>query len=192
MADAIELITSDHREVERLFEQMQSRKDDRATLAEEVAHMLIAHSRAEEEQVYPVIAREAPDEEDQVQHGEEEHQQAERLARTLKDTDPGSEEFDRVLEQLVEAVTHHVETEENEVLPALREAVDDKRLNELGDAFWRKRQEVLTGLESGGDIGDMTREELYEKAKEADVPGRSGMKKDELVEALREQDQGGR
>jgi hypothetical protein len=44
---------------------------------------------------------------------------------------------------------------------------------------------------SGGDssgprsLEDLTREELYTRAQEADVPGRSEMSKEELVEALR-------
>jgi DNA end-binding protein Ku len=33
-------------------------------------------------------------------------------------------------------------------------------------------------------LGDLSREELYERAQERDVPGRSSMSKDELVKAL--------
>ena len=36
-----------------------------------------------------------------------------------------------------------------------------------------------------GSLDDLTREELYARAQEADIPGRSEMSKDELVEALR-------
>ena len=36
----------------------------------------------------------------------------------------------------------------------------------------------------GDDLGELSREELYERAQKADVPGRSSMSKDELVEAL--------
>ena len=36
----------------------------------------------------------------------------------------------------------------------------------------------------GDDLGELSREELYERAQEADVPGRSSMSKDELVKAL--------
>jgi DNA end-binding protein Ku len=41
------------------------------------------------------------------------------------------------------------------------------------------------GISADGELGDMSREELYELAKKADIPGRAQMKKDELVEALR-------
>jgi DNA end-binding protein Ku len=40
------------------------------------------------------------------------------------------------------------------------------------------------GSREAEDLEDLSREELYERAKEADVPGRSKMSKEELVEAL--------
>jgi DNA end-binding protein Ku len=36
----------------------------------------------------------------------------------------------------------------------------------------------------GDDLGDLSRDELYERAQEAGVPGRSSMSKDELIDAL--------
>jgi hypothetical protein len=36
-----------------------------------------------------------------------------------------------------------------------------------------------------GHLDDLTRDELYELARESDVEGRSGMTKDELISALR-------
>ncbi len=38
---------------------------------------------------------------------------------------------------------------------------------------------------AGDDLGDRTRDELYVRAQELDIPGRSSMKKAELVEAIR-------
>ena len=49
---------------------------------------------------------------------------------------------------------------------------------------------VLSGPDKGStvasDLEDMSKAELYEKAAEAGVKGRSGMKKEELKEALEE------
>ena len=39
-------------------------------------------------------------------------------------------------------------------------------------------------LRRGGELGELTKEELYKKAQEADIPGRSEMNKDQLIEAL--------
>ena len=46
----------------------------------------------------------------------------------------------------------------------------------------RKR---LPGLRSNPDLEDLTKEELYHRAQDADIPGRSEMSKDELIAALR-------
>ena len=35
-----------------------------------------------------------------------------------------------------------------------------------------------------GELADLSREELYERAQEEDVPGRSSMSKGELIDAL--------
>ncbi|MEA2287975.1 MAG: end-binding protein Ku, partial [Solirubrobacteraceae bacterium] len=40
------------------------------------------------------------------------------------------------------------------------------------------------GTGGDADLGDLSRDELYERAQEADVPGRSSMTKKELIEAL--------
>ena len=37
----------------------------------------------------------------------------------------------------------------------------------------------------GSNLEDMTKDELYERAQKADIPGRSEMTKSELIEALR-------
>jgi DNA end-binding protein Ku len=47
------------------------------------------------------------------------------------------------------------------------------------------RRERPGGVTANGELDDMSREELYELAKKADIPGRAQMKKDELIDALR-------
>jgi hypothetical protein len=47
----------------------------------------------------------------------------------------------------------------------------------------RKKVAARGGRSSGYD--DMTRDELYQRAKKVGIPGRSSMTKDQLVDALR-------
>jgi len=42
-----------------------------------------------------------------------------------------------------------------------------------------------THVPGGDGLDDLTKDELYERAQKADIPGRSEMNKDELVRALR-------
>ena len=43
----------------------------------------------------------------------------------------------------------------------------------------------------GADLEALTREELYERARAEGIPGRSGMTKEQLIEALRARSGGG-
>lgn len=181
--DAVSAITQDHRVMERLFEECKTNKDNRPALVAEIKARLKAHSVAEEERVYPELAREEPGEADEVYHGIEEHREAEELLLRLETTDPESERFDTALEEFVSAVKHHVEEEENEILPDLEDAVDRGRLEELGAAFEDRRKQLLA---ASGIDENMTKAELYERAKQADIPGRSSMSKEELSRALRD------
>jgi hemerythrin superfamily protein len=185
--DVIELITSDHRELERALELMKKDKSTRLLLRPLSLAMLAAHSRAEEQHVYPVVAKDAGEKE-QAHHGTEEHQEAEELGRRLLPLDPESPDFDSALEEFAAAVLHHAQEEEQEILPALRKAVDAERRVELGKAFAAKRAEELTGAGpaggSSGGNGGKSKAELYEEARELGVEGRSAMDKEQLAEQV--------
>jgi DNA end-binding protein Ku len=68
-----------------------------------------------------------------------------------------------------------------DIMAALRESLERAR---SGEGFDRDADGGGDG--DGGDLADLSRDELYERAQEADVPGRSSMSRDELVKALSE------
>lgn len=176
--DVVDLILNDHREVERLFDQLRDQPDTRANVVPVLVTLLTAHSRAEEAAVYPAARSEAG-ETDEVVHSQEEHLLADKLLQRLAGTEPTSPEFEGALRELVEAVTHHVEEEEQTVLPGLRERLDASRRGELGAAFLASREEHL-----GEQPVDLRKRELLQQAMNAGVPGAWEMSKDELEKAL--------
>ncbi len=141
--DAVTLIKDDHRLLERLFARLRSGKGDRQALLVEVAARLAAHSHAEEMKVYPALEQAAPGEHQEVEHGSQEHHEAEQMLHLVMALDPDDETFDRALGQFIDAVTHHVREEETELLPALQEKVDAATLKELGRAFAEVRAKEL-------------------------------------------------
>lgn len=179
MADVIDMIVADHREVERLFEILRTQPDQRAIVFPTLSALLTAHSKAEESEVYPVAREEAGETED-VAHSQQEHAEAEQLLIRLGQIDPSSPEYDRTLRELVEGVTHHVEEEESKVLPGMRERLSEHRRHELADAFATAREQHL-----GEKPGESTREELLQQAKNAGIEGATTMSKDELKSALK-------
>lgn len=138
--DVVDLILADHREFERLFRALRNREEDRPARLGELSNLLVAHALAEESEVYPRLKQQAPSEADEVEHGVEEHAEGhEALANLLAVSDVDSEEFEESLEELVEAVGHHIDEEEREVLNAAREQVPEQVRRELGQAFMRAR-----------------------------------------------------
>ena len=77
-------------------------------------------------------------------------------------------------------MSHHVEEEETKVLPGMRAGLSDQRRSQLAEAFAASRKQHL-----GDQPGDMTRDDLVQQAKNADVSGTSGLSKDELQQKLR-------
>ncbi|MEV6415794.1 hemerythrin domain-containing protein [Kribbella sp. NPDC051718] len=180
-ADVVDLIMQDHREVERLFDELKNNPDKRKGLVPVLTTLLSAHSRAEESAVYPAAAAEA-DEADDVAHSQEEHIEADQLLAELAATDPDSAAFDKALQNLVDAVTHHVEEEETKVLPGMRANLSQERLLELGEAFAASRKEHL-----GDQPDDITRDELLQQARNADISGVSSLAKDDLQKKLQQE-----
>jgi hemerythrin superfamily protein len=177
VTDVVDLIIQDHRELQRMFAELRSNPPARKALAPVMSTLLFAHSRAEESEVYPK-ARAAGGQDD-VEHSQEEHLAADQLAEKLTGLDPESAAFGELLEQLIEAVTHHLEEEEDSVLPHMRERLSAEDLTALGDRFLSARAEHL-----GDQPGDMTKGQLQQQARNLDLKGASGMSKKELENSL--------
>ncbi|KES05995.1 cation-binding protein [Streptomyces toyocaensis] len=143
-SDVVELILQDHRRMEDLFREMRSVEADRASALREFAGLLVAHALAEETKVYPALKRYKNVDDEEVEHGEHEHEEGNKaLLELLEVREIGSEEWDAKLEELVEAVTHHADEEERTILNQARENVATERRAELGAAFREERERRL-------------------------------------------------
>jgi hemerythrin superfamily protein len=176
--DVVDLIMQDHREVERLFDELKSHPEKRPLLVPVLAMVLTAHSRAEEAEVYPA-ARDRGGQADEVAHSQQEHLQAERLLARLAETSPQSKKFDQVLAKLIDAVNHHVVEEESTVLPGIREQLSHQQRMKLGRAFVTSRSHHM-----GDRPGQASKQDLLTQAHNVGLTGVSGMSKDELAEQL--------
>ncbi|WP_254069677.1 hemerythrin domain-containing protein [Pimelobacter simplex] len=177
--NVVDLIMNDHRELERIFEQVRTQPDQRPTLVPVMITLLTAHSRAEEAEVYPA-ALEAGIADD-VEHSQKEHIEADQLAADVAASDVDAPDFDEKLQKLIDAVTHHVEEEESKVLPGMRQAMSVERLGELGRAFAASRQQHL-----GERPADVTKAELEQQAANAGISGASSQSKADLSATLQD------
>jgi len=145
--DVIELLTEDHRKVEELFDQYESSKDEadddaKAELVATICLELTIHATVEEEIFYPA-ARGALDEDDSdlLDEAEVEHATVKLLIADLADMQPSDALYDAKVKVLSEYVKHHVQEEEGEMFPSVRESELD--VAALGEEVATRKQELM-------------------------------------------------
>jgi len=155
---AIELLMSDHRKVEDLFERYESEKDGeestRKQVAQRICNELKVHAQVEEELFYPWL-RENLDEEDMemVEEAEVEHQTAKDLIAQLEQADAVDEVFNAKVKVLSEYIKHHVKEEEEEIFPQVSD--EQEELDELGQEMAARKGELMEELGIEAEEDDM-------------------------------------
>ncbi|MEV4812404.1 hemerythrin domain-containing protein [Micromonospora avicenniae] len=134
--DAIVLLKEDHKEIRRLFKAFQDAEEGpasrRSKLVGQIIEALTVHTYLENEVMYPEIRRLVPDVEDDILESYEEHHVADVLCAELFAMDAEDEHFNAKTTVLIENVLHHVEEEEQEWFPKVRDALGRKELQEIG------------------------------------------------------------
>lgn len=127
--DAIVMLRNDHKTVESLFKKLD--KDD-VSVVPEICAALTQHAYIEEQVFYPAVRAEVEDELDDVLEAVEEHHLVKVLVAELESLTPSDETYKAKATVLAELVRHHVEEEEGEMFPRVREALGRRRLTEIG------------------------------------------------------------
>ena len=179
--DAVSVLKQDHDTVKGLFEQFERASDTsrKQAILEQIFTELEIHTAIEEQVFYPSACREAPEVEEIVREGVEEHHVVDALMGEIRAMSPTDDQWEPKAVVLIENVRHHIEEEEGELFPKLREQLDGQRLAELGRELERAKEQ-----QDGGVTIDLTRDELYEQAKELGIEGRSDMNKAQLAAAV--------
>jgi len=146
MAGVVTLIKEDHQKLEGVFKKLEAGNGDTKLLLHQVAELLIPHSKAEEEVVYPAIKKIVPSESEDVDDGLAEHHHVEEVLKQLLVTDPDEPGADGLLAAMIGEVRHHVEEEEQEILPQLVKEATNQQLAELGEQFEQHKQKALADM----------------------------------------------
>jgi hemerythrin-like domain-containing protein len=142
--DAIVLLKNDHKEIRRLFREFEQAGEDATTtkgrLVDQIIELLTVHTYIENEVMYPRVRELLPDLEDDVLESYEEHHVADVLVMELYGMKPDAERFDAKTTVLIENVRHHIEEEEEEWFPKVRDGLGRKRLQEIGAEMEKARK----------------------------------------------------
>lgn len=142
--NAIDLLLGHHARIRELFEEiggMSSRPSKRKEeLVGELVTTLVKHAEVEEQVFYPAVRDEVDGQTDEVDESMEEHHLAEYALRELDGMPSDATRYDMKVHVLEENMLHHLEEEEEDLFVAVREALPERRLREIGagiEAQWR-------------------------------------------------------
>ena len=134
--DAIVLLKQDHKEILKAFRDFEDAGENatatKGRLVDRMIELLTVHTYVENEVMYPRVRALLPDLEDDVLESYEEHHVADVLVTELSVMKPEDERFTAKTTVLIENVTHHIEEEEQEWFPKVREGLGRKQLQEIG------------------------------------------------------------
>lgn len=144
--DAIVILKDDHKKIRRLFRDFQQAskgaRTARGKLVDQIIEELMVHTHLENEIMYPAVRSAIPDLTDDVLESYEEHHVADVLCTELAGMDPNDENFDAKATVLIESMTRHIDSEEQDWFPKVREGLGRKELQTLGEAMIAKRDEA--------------------------------------------------
>jgi len=141
--DAIVLLKNDHKEIRKLFTQFEKAGENahaaKGKLVDRMIELLTQHTYIENEVMYPEVRRLLPDLEDDILESYEEHHVADVLVMELAALKPGDERFEAKTTVLIENVRHHMDEEEQDWFPKVREGLGRKTIQEIGAEMIKAR-----------------------------------------------------
>jgi hemerythrin-like domain-containing protein len=143
--NALEMLTADHRRVERLLDELEGTTTRAVKTRTEafgrLERDLVVHETIEEEIFYPAL-REHPKARELVIEAYVEHDVVDRLLGELASLSVEAEDWGPKAKVMIENLRHHIEEEENELFKQARAVFDRAELDELGDRMAARRAEV--------------------------------------------------
>ena len=140
--NAVELLKEDHKKVEKLFQTVKADEDaDHRDTFEQIKAELEVHTHIEETIFYPKIKEDGDEElKKLVEEGFQEHHQAKMFLRELSSLADDSEKFQPKLKVLMEDIAHHVQEEEGQMFPKIKEQFDEYTRQMLGQEMEKEKK----------------------------------------------------
>ncbi|MGB3623903.1 hemerythrin domain-containing protein [Ketobacter sp. MCCC 1A13808] len=127
-------LKEDHREIQSLLEKIEQLGPESSAERDETFNQLkskiILHSKAEERAFYNPL-KESKRTKDEVEHGTEEHQEAETLLKELTDSSLVGSAWFQKFKTLKQALEHHIDEEETEIFSDAKKVMSDGEASQM-------------------------------------------------------------
>ena len=134
--DAIVLLKDEHKLIRKAFRDFEKAGENahaaQAAAVDRMIELLTVHTYLENEVMYPRVRELLPALEDDVLESYEEHHVADVLVVELSAMKPTHERFAAKTTVLIENVEHHMDEEEKDWFPQVREGLGRRQLQEIG------------------------------------------------------------
>jgi hemerythrin-like domain-containing protein len=129
--DVLEHLEQEHRKVEKMIAQLEQSRtaQERRPILADLGDSLATHMAVEEERVYPIVEDALGS--DKATEAQKEHDTSrDHMAAMVEQVDSNS--FAAALAKFKEGISHHVQEEEREIFPQLRQKAPQE-IAALGD-----------------------------------------------------------
>ena len=127
MADAFNLLRSDHQMVLGLLNAFESGEQDPAGLADRLVREESAHEAAEEMYFWPLVRDQLPDGDTLAAQALAQESEGKQLLDRIQRTDPAGADFAHLIDSFAVAAKDHIAFEEKRVRDALKTGPDSAR-----------------------------------------------------------------
>ncbi|HEV7646174.1 MAG TPA: hemerythrin domain-containing protein [Pyrinomonadaceae bacterium] len=146
--NAIDLLKTDHRKVEELFQQVEDTpKGKHGNIFKRIKAELDVHTHIEEKIFYPRLKKEA-ELKDITLEGIEEHHQAKMFLKEIPRLSDKNERFEPKLKVLMEDIKHHVKEEERVMFPKAQVILSIQEMEQLGAEMEAEKKRFKKTLKS--------------------------------------------
>jgi hemerythrin superfamily protein len=144
-SSVIEKLLEDHQRVKQSFAKFEAADRQKWWgMFQDLTNDLVRHEVAEEEIVYPEVRKALPDGDKLADARISEQAEAEELLSAMEKKGEGDKDFAANLTKLREAVLAHAEKEEQTVFIPLASAVNQERLEQLGQRYEKAKSMAPT------------------------------------------------
>lgn len=132
MESIYDILSSEHRQVADLLQQ--ALRDGSKETFFKVKAKTDPHLLGEEKLFYPML-QQKEELRNLVNHAYEEHNQIKSISSELESMDAGSQNWTSKVKELNEAVTHHVQEEENKVFPEAKKVLSQDKAQDIAQQY---------------------------------------------------------
>lgn len=143
--DIVSVIKEDHKPLKELIKIMKDGErslKERTQAFQEFAPLLLTHAKAEEQSLYELMKTKEDFKEDAFE-GDTEHEIADQLMEEVKRA-TDENQLGAKIKVLAELVEHHIEEEENDMLPEVKRAFDEKRLIKATEKYIAVQAKIIS------------------------------------------------